>query len=54
MHMTRMYLLTHFSCLASGLQLYIARDGTASLGGHEVKSSVRAGALKQVVMQDRR
>ncbi|XP_017152570.1 uncharacterized protein LOC108162369 isoform X3 [Drosophila miranda] len=38
----------------SGLQLYIARDGTASLGGHEVKSSVRAGALKQVVMQDRR
>ncbi|KAH8421140.1 hypothetical protein KR009_000150 [Drosophila setifemur] len=41
-------------CLASGLQLYIARDGTASLGGHEVKSSARAGALKQVVMQDRR
>ncbi|XP_026843704.1 uncharacterized protein LOC6596594 isoform X3 [Drosophila persimilis] len=42
------------SAETSGLQLYIARDGTASLGGHEVKSSVRAGALKQVVMQDRR
>ncbi|KRF78056.1 uncharacterized protein [Drosophila virilis] len=42
------------SAETSGLQLYIARDGTASLGGHEVKSSVRAGAFKQVVMQDRR
>ncbi|XP_030376786.1 uncharacterized protein LOC115625764 isoform X1 [Scaptodrosophila lebanonensis] len=42
------------SAETSGLQLYIARDGTASLGGHEVKSSVRAGALKQVVMDDRR
>ncbi|XP_034118203.1 protein FAM102B isoform X5 [Drosophila albomicans] len=42
------------SAETSGLQLYIARDGTASLGGHEVKSSVRSGAFKQVVMQDRR
>ncbi|XP_032595528.2 uncharacterized protein LOC6567077 isoform X6 [Drosophila grimshawi] len=42
------------SAETSGLQLYIARDGTASLGGHEVKSNVRAGAFKQVVMQDRR
>jgi len=48
------YISTILFFLASGLQLYIARDGTASLGGHEVKSSVRAGALKQVVMQDRR
>lgn len=48
------YLIKPWSFLASGLQLYIARDGTASLGGHEVKSNVRAGAFKQVVMQDRR
>uniref|UniRef100_A0A1A9W0N6 C2 NT-type domain-containing protein n=1 Tax=Glossina brevipalpis TaxID=37001 RepID=A0A1A9W0N6_9MUSC len=38
----------------SGLQLYIARDGTAALGNHEVKSRVSAGAFKQVVMENPR
>uniref|UniRef100_A0A0K8TLZ2 Hipothetical protein n=1 Tax=Tabanus bromius TaxID=304241 RepID=A0A0K8TLZ2_TABBR len=35
----------------TGLQLYIARDGTASLGNHEVKQRVSAGVFKQVVME---
>ncbi|XP_054270885.1 EEIG family member 2 isoform X3 [Macrosteles quadrilineatus] len=34
----------------SGLQLYIAKDGTTALGSHEVKS---LGVFKQVVMDDR-
>lgn len=40
---------------ASGLQLFIAKDGTASLGSHEVKSqmSTGLGMFKQVVMDDR-
>ncbi|XP_037928465.1 uncharacterized protein LOC119662781 isoform X4 [Teleopsis dalmanni] len=42
------------SAETSGLQLYIARDGTASLGSHEVKSRVSAGAFKQVVMENPR
>ncbi|XP_055923324.1 uncharacterized protein LOC129953848 isoform X2 [Eupeodes corollae] len=39
------------SAETSGLKLYIAKDGTASLGSHEVKSHVSAGAFKQVVME---
>lgn len=39
---------------ASGLQLYIARDGTASLGTHEVKSRMPGGVFKQVVMENPR
>lgn len=37
--------------LATGLQLFIARDGTASLGSHEVKSGA---VFKQVVMDNPR
>lgn len=39
---------------ASGLQLYIARDGTASLGNHEVQSRMPGGVFKQVVMENPR
>lgn len=40
---------------ASGLQLFIAKDGTAALGNHEVKSQMSTGVqvFKQVVMDDR-
>ncbi|KAK7867222.1 hypothetical protein R5R35_008398 [Gryllus longicercus] len=34
----------------SGLKLFIAKDGTTTLGSHEVKSQLGAGLLKQVVM----
>lgn len=39
----------------SGLQLFIAKDGTAALGNHEVKSQMSTGAqvFKQVVMDNR-
>ncbi|XP_044761345.1 uncharacterized protein LOC123318709 isoform X2 [Coccinella septempunctata] len=40
----------------SGLQLFIAKDGTAALGNHEVKSQMSTGVqlFKQVVMDDNR
>ncbi|XP_019763948.2 protein FAM102A isoform X2 [Dendroctonus ponderosae] len=43
------------SAETSGLQLFIAKDGTASLGNHEVKSQMSTGinSFKQVVMDDR-
>lgn len=39
---------------ASGLQLFIAKDGTAALGNHEVKSQMSAGVqvFEQVVMKN--
>lgn len=39
----------------SGLQLFIAKDGTAALGNHEVKSQMSTGVqvFKQVVMDNR-
>ncbi|XP_066252828.1 EEIG family member 2 isoform X2 [Euwallacea similis] len=42
------------SAETSGLQLFIAKDGTASLGSHEVKSQMSTGinTFKQVVMDD--
>lgn len=40
------------SAESSGLQLFIAKDGTAALGSHEVKSQMSAGVFKQVVMED--
>lgn len=43
-----------FRFTASGLQLYIAKDGTTTFGTHEVKSRVSAGAFKQVVMENPR
>lgn len=39
------------SAETSGLQLFIAKDGTASLGNHDVKSQM--STFKQVVMDDR-
>ncbi|XP_055386553.1 putative uncharacterized protein DDB_G0286901 isoform X2 [Condylostylus longicornis] len=39
------------SAETSGLQLFIGRDGTASLGTQEVKSRISGGAFKQVVME---
>ncbi|KYB29420.1 Protein FAM102A-like Protein [Tribolium castaneum] len=44
------------SAETSGLQLFIAKDGTAALGNHEVKSQMSTGAqvFKQVVMDDNR
>ncbi|CAH1134971.1 unnamed protein product [Ceutorhynchus assimilis] len=43
------------SAETSGLQLFIAKDGTASLGNHEVKSQMSTGinSFKQVVMDNR-
>ncbi|XP_056640860.1 early estrogen-induced gene 1 protein isoform X2 [Diorhabda sublineata] len=43
------------SAETSGLQLFIAKDGTAALGNHEVKSQMSAGVqvFKQVVMDNR-
>uniref|UniRef100_A0A6P7GLV6 Uncharacterized protein LOC114339735 n=1 Tax=Diabrotica virgifera virgifera TaxID=50390 RepID=A0A6P7GLV6_DIAVI len=40
---------------SSGLQLFIAKDGTAALGNHEVKSQMSTGVqgFKQVVMDNR-
>lgn len=45
-----------FCFAASGLQLFIAKDGTAALGSHEVKSQMSTGVqvFKQVVMDDNR
>ncbi|XP_046739228.1 protein FAM102A isoform X2 [Diprion similis] len=40
------------SAETSGLQLFIAKDGTTALGSHEVKSQMPAGVFKQVVMED--
>ncbi|XP_076232021.1 uncharacterized protein LOC143177760 [Calliopsis andreniformis] len=36
----------------TGLQLFIAKDGTTALGNHEVKSQMPAGVFKQVVMEE--
>ncbi|XP_074039224.1 EEIG family member 2 isoform X2 [Leptinotarsa decemlineata] len=43
------------SAETSGLQLFIAKDGTAALGNHEVKSQMSTGvqSFKQVVMDNR-
>ncbi|XP_060526209.1 uncharacterized protein LOC132701918 isoform X2 [Cylas formicarius] len=43
------------SAETSGLQLYIAKDGTAAVGSHEVKSQMSTGVqgFKQVVMDNR-
>lgn len=38
----------HFHISASGLQLFIASDGTASLGNHEVKSRMSGTVFKVV------
>jgi hypothetical protein len=35
---------------ASGLQLFIAKDGTTAFGSHEVKRQASSGAFQQVVM----
>ncbi|XP_063973246.1 EEIG family member 2 isoform X2 [Diachasmimorpha longicaudata] len=40
------------SAETSGLQLFIAKDGTTALGSHEVKSQMPAGVFKQVVMEE--
>ncbi|XP_058986117.1 probable serine/threonine-protein kinase DDB_G0267686 isoform X4 [Musca domestica] len=42
------------SAETSGLQLFIAKDGTTTFGTQEVKSRVSAGAFKQVVMENPR
>ncbi|KRT86744.1 hypothetical protein AMK59_2794 [Oryctes borbonicus] len=44
------------SAETSGLQLFIAKDGTAALGNHEVKSQMSTGMqlFKQVVVEDNR
>ncbi|XP_043795384.1 protein FAM102B isoform X1 [Apis laboriosa] len=36
----------------TGLQLFIAKDGTTALGSHEIKSQMPAGVFKQVVMEE--
>ncbi|XP_029676005.1 protein FAM102B isoform X5 [Formica exsecta] len=41
-----------FILKTTGLQLFIAKDGTTALGSHEVKSQMPAGVFKQVVMEE--
>ncbi|KAG8225574.1 hypothetical protein J437_LFUL002091 [Ladona fulva] len=41
------------SAETSGLKLFIGKDGSTALGGHEVKSQMQAGVFKQVVIEDR-
>lgn len=50
------WLLLIITVAASGLQLFIAKDGTAAVGNHEVKSQMSTGVqvFKQVVMDDNR
>lgn len=48
------FYLIYLSLSASGLQLYIASDGTTSLSGRDVKSRLASGAFKQVVMENPR
>lgn len=38
----------------SGLQLFIAKDGTTALGTQEVKSHMPTGVFKQVVIEENR
>jgi len=38
------------SLSASGLQLFIAKDGTTAFGSHDVKRQASSGAFQQVVM----
>ncbi|XP_024083736.1 protein FAM102A isoform X3 [Cimex lectularius] len=38
----------------TGLQLFIAKDGTTALGSQEVKSQMSAGVFKQVVIEENR
>ncbi|XP_065169308.1 uncharacterized protein [Atheta coriaria] len=46
---------TDESAESSGLQLFIAKDGTTALGSHEVKSQMfPAGVFTQVLMDDNR
>lgn len=40
----------HFA--ATGLQLFIAKDGTTAFASHEAKSQMPAGVFKQVVMEE--
>lgn len=44
--------LKNLRITATGLQLFIAKDGTTALGSHEVKSQMPAGVFKQVVMEE--
>lgn len=39
---------------ASGLQLFIAKDGTTALGSQEVKNQMSTGVFKQVVIEENR
>ncbi|XP_018916332.2 early estrogen-induced gene 1 protein isoform X3 [Bemisia tabaci] len=39
---------------STGLQLFIAKDGTTALGGHDVASQMPIGVFKQVVMEENR
>ena len=43
-----------FLFLATGLALFIARDGTTALGSHEVKPRMQTGVFKHVVMENPR
>ncbi|CAH1786845.1 unnamed protein product [Owenia fusiformis] len=41
------------SAETSGLQLYVAKDGTTALGSQDIKHRMTAGAFEQVVMDQR-
>ena len=43
-----------FFFLGTGLQLFIAKDGTTALGSQDVKSQMTAGVFKQVVIEENR
>ncbi|KAL0276121.1 UNVERIFIED_CONTAM: hypothetical protein PYX00_003767 [Menopon gallinae] len=44
----------HSGCPRSGLQLFIAKDGTTSLGSQDIKNQMPAGVFKQVVIEENR
>jgi len=43
-----------FGFIGSGLQLFIAKDGTTTLGSQDVKCHMSNSLFKQVVMEDNR
>ena len=40
--------------LASGLQLFISKDGTTTLGGQDIKHQISLGPFQKVVMEEHR
>lgn len=48
------FFINFFYFSGSGLQLFIAKDGTTTLGSQDVKCHMPNSLFKQVVMEDNR